>query len=170
MDETSVLLCSMPFADPLIPSIQLSTLESYLRERGVTVSSLHLYLYAAKFYGLEYYSFLINPPNDPYASQMVYAKYVFPNHWQENLNHFKEYYNNVMISNEQEKENFPFEIYCEKTELFFHWLITSVPWDRYDLIGFSLNYGQFLPSLAIAQYLKSISNKKYCFWWIYNHG
>ncbi|RLF58440.1 MAG: hypothetical protein DRN27_05450 [Thermoplasmata archaeon] len=154
LDKKSVLLLSMPFADTNIPSIQISLLESYLKNKDINVSSIHLYLIAANIYGLHNYSFLINPPNDPYASQMVYSKYVFPKHWESQINHFKEYFNTTIAHDDAIKQTFPFEKYVEKTDTFLNWITQNISWDNYDVIGFSLNYGQFLPSLAVAQKIK----------------
>ena len=80
-NSKSVLLVSMPYASLDIPSIQLSLLEGYLKEREITVESSHLYLKAADFYDINNYNYLIFPPNDSYTAQMVFSKYVFPDHW-----------------------------------------------------------------------------------------
>ena len=72
----SVLLVSMPFAETSIPSIQLGLLESYLKERNISITTKHFYLNAADFYGLHNYNFLINTPNDSYIAQMIFSKYL----------------------------------------------------------------------------------------------
>lgn len=144
----------MPFADTTIPSIQISLLESYLKKRGINASSSHMYLFAANFYGLKNYSYLINPPNDPYTSQMVYTKYVFPDHWNENYEIIKNYYNSTISIDTETTDCLTFEDYVERTDSFYNWIINQQVWKDYDIIGFSLNYGQFLPSLSIAKILK----------------
>ncbi|HEC89525.1 MAG TPA: RiPP maturation radical SAM protein 1, partial [Thermoplasmatales archaeon] len=156
-DCSSILLISMPFAGVEIPSIQLALLESYLKERDVEIETRHLYLKAADFYGLKNYNTLIHPPNDSYTSQMVFSKYVFPDYWEKNIERFKEYYNR--ISKEQ-----TFEEYVKKTDNFYNFVISNIDWGRYDIIGFTLNYGQFLPSLAVAKKIKEFyPNKKIVF-------
>ncbi|MCK5030374.1 MAG: hypothetical protein KAR64_02810, partial [Thermoplasmatales archaeon] len=80
-DKKNVLLISMPFAGTDIPSIQLAVLEGYLKERNINTKTRHLYLKAAEFYGLNNYNFLIYPPNDSYTAQIIFSKYVFPEHW-----------------------------------------------------------------------------------------
>ncbi|MBS3749459.1 MAG: RiPP maturation radical SAM C-methyltransferase [Candidatus Thermoplasmatota archaeon] len=154
LEDNSVLLISMPFADISLPSIQLSLLEPYLKDNGVSASSLHLYLFAAETYGLNNYISLITPPNDPYVSQMIFSKYVFPNHWKANKESFKKYYEQNMVKNHHSNEQFEFKEFLEKTNHFIYSIINGVQWDRFDIIGFSLNYGQFLPSLAIAKKIK----------------
>jgi len=49
--KKSVLFVSMPFAELVIPDIQLPLLERYLKERGIKVHTRHLYFKAAEFYG-----------------------------------------------------------------------------------------------------------------------
>ena len=150
----------MPFAGVSIPSIQLQILECYLKERGVNIKSRHLYLKAAEFYGINNYNMLITKPNESYTAQMIFSKYVFPEHWKENENNFREYFKRIVPSNTNTQKNFTFEDYVEKTDQFYNWVIEKVNWEPYDIIGFTLNYGQFLPSLAIAKKIKEIDTEK----------
>ena len=150
--KKSLLLVSMPYAETSVPSIQLALLEAYLKQRNVDVSSRHLYLKAADFYGLSNYSFLINSPNDSYAAQMVFSKYVFPNHWEKNQEKFKYFYENIMCYSKDFK--FSFEEYVGQTDKFLDWALNNVDWAKYDIVGFTLNYGQLLPSLAVAKKVK----------------
>lgn len=152
--EQSVLLISMPFAETSIPSIQLALLESYLKEENITVSSRHLYLTMADFYGLNTYNFLINDPNDSYTTQMVFSKYVFPNHWEKNREKFRYYYENIISSIQGFPQDFSFNAYVNQTDEFIDWTQQNIDWDSYDIIGLTLNYGQLLPSLAIAKKIK----------------
>lgn len=154
VSNQSVLLVSMPFADISLPSIQLSLLESYLKENNIPVSSLHLYLFAAETYGLHNYTSLINPPNDPYISQMIFSKYVFPHHWEKNKEKFKTFYKKNIANKPESTRAYTFEEYEQKTDYFLTHLIDGIQWDQFDIIGFSLNYGQFLPSLAVAKQIK----------------
>ncbi len=152
--EQSVLLISMPFAETSIPSIQLALLESYLKEENITVSSRHLYLRMADFYRLNNYNFLINDPNDSYTTQMVFSKYVFPNHWKKNREKFRYYYENIISSIQDFPQDFSFNAYVNQTDEFIDWTQQNIDWDSYDIIGLTLNYGQLLPSLAIAKKIK----------------
>jgi len=152
-DDKSVLLVSMPFAETSIPSIQLALLESYLKERDIDIATKHLYLKTAEFYGLHNYNFLINSPNDPYVAQMVFSKYLFPKHWNENIEKFRYYYNNI-ICDDEFVNKFPFEKYIEKSDNFLTWTLENIDLKPYDIIGFTINYGQFLPSLALSKKIK----------------
>ena len=156
----SVLLISMPFAGIAIPSIQLAILETYLKEREISVKTKHLYLKAAEFYGLNNYNFLIYPPNDSYTAQIVFSKYVFPDHWEKKENKIKEYFNLNLSKNQEIEKQFTFENYVQQTDKFYNWFLEDIDWQSYDIIGFTLNYGQLLPSLAIAKKIKENTREK----------
>jgi len=153
-NQKSLLLVSMPFAETSIPSIQLALLESYLKQREVDVNSRHLYLKAAGFYGLNNYNFLINSPNDSYIAQMAFSKYVFPSHWDKNQKKFRYFYENILCYDKDFSKQFSFDKYVEQTDKFMDWTLNNLAWEKYDIIGFTLNYGQFLPSLAFAKEIK----------------
>jgi ribosomal peptide maturation radical SAM protein 1 len=159
-NKKNVLLLSMPFAGADIPSIQLGLLEAYLKERDINIQTRHLYLKAADFYGIDNYNFLIYPPNDSYNAQMIYSKYVFPEHFKENIEKFKDFFNKIKLTSTENKLNLSWEDYISCTDDFYDWVILNVDWHQYDIIGFTLNYGQFLPSLAIAKKIKEIDSKK----------
>ena len=159
-DSKNVLIISMPFAGTNIPSIQLAVLESYLKERNINVKARHLYLKAAEFYGLKNYNFLIYPPNDSYSAQIIFSKYVFPQHWQKTENKIKKYFNEFILRNIEEQKYFTFENYVQKTDKFLDWVVENTNWQYFDIIGFTLNYGQLLPSLAFAKKIKELSPDK----------
>ena len=157
--KKSVLVVSMPFAGITIPSIQLALLETYCRQKGITIETRHCYLKAAEFYGLQNYHALIYPPNDSYTSQMVFSRYVFPEHWEKNQGKIKEYYNQHALKING-TPSFSFEEYIQRTDLFYEWIINHMDWQSFDIIGFSLNYGQLLPSLAVAKKIKELAPEK----------
>ena len=158
-----VLLVSMPFAGIDIPSIQLGILESQLKKWDITVKSRHLYLKAADIYGIANYNFLIYPPNDSYTAQLFFVKYVFPRHYKKHAKAFQTYFDQIISKNSEseKKYNLSFQEYEEKTDLFYQWVISNLDWASYDIIGFTCNYGQFLPSLSIAKYIKQKDKKKH---------
>jgi ribosomal peptide maturation radical SAM protein 1 len=158
-EKKSVLLVAMPFAGITIPSIQLSVLEGYCRERGITIETRHLYLKAAELYGLQNYHYLIYPPNDSYTAQMVFSRYVFPDHWKKNKDIFEEFYHRHFIQN-SDVPQFSFDEYVHRTDIFCQWIFDHLDWRFFDIIGFTLNYGQLLPSLAIAKKIKELSPEK----------
>lgn len=159
-NKRNVLLIAMPFAGTAIPSIQLPVLEEYLKERNINTQTRHLYLKAAEFYGLNNYNFLIYPPNNSYNAQMAFSKYVFPEHWKKTEEKFREFFNEKISQNKNIQKNFTFERYVKRTDIFYNWVIEQVDWGSYDLIGFTLNYGQLLPSLAIAKKIKELDPEK----------
>ena len=159
-NQNNIVLVAMPFAGPNIPSIQLGVLEAYLLEHNINVQTKHLYLKAAEFYGLENYNFLIRPPIDSYTAQMVFSKYVFPEHWKKNEGRFRTYFQKIVSSQYKNQKHISFDEYVQRTESFYNWALTNMNWQNFDIIGFTLNYGQFLPSLAIAKKIKQLNPEK----------
>jgi len=159
-DTKSILLISMPFAGTAVPSIQLPILEGYLKERGIQVNTRHLYLKAAEFYKIQHYHNLINHPSNSYIAQLSYIPYVFPHHWENNKKRIIEYFNNKIIGHIKNQETFNFEYYTQQTDNFYNWVIESLDWQPFDFIGFTLNYGQLLPSLVIAKKIKELHPEK----------
>ena len=157
--KKSVLLVAMPFAGITIPSIQLPVLEGYCRERGIAIETRHFYLKAAELYGLQNYHHLIYPPKDSYTAQMVFSRYVFPNHWKNNKNKLKKFFHQHSVKNSDIKQ-FSFDDYVYQTEMFYQWILKNINWHLFDIIGFTLNYGQLLPSLAIAKKIKELFPEK----------
>lgn len=159
-DSKHVLLIAMPFAALEIPSIQLAILESYAKERSVPIQTEHLYLKAAEFYGLYNYNFLIYPPNDSHNAQMLFSKHVLPEHWNKNVEKIKELFIKKIARDKSIEQMFSFEQYEERTDQFYQWVLKNIDWIPYDIIGFTLNYGQLLPSLAIAKKIKELWPEK----------
>jgi ribosomal peptide maturation radical SAM protein 1 len=157
--KKSVLLIAMPFAGITLPSIQLSVLGEYCKSHGVPIETRNLYLKAAEVYGLQSYHALIYPPNDSYTAQMVFSKYVFPAHWKSNEEKFKDYFT-THIRQKKESFLFSFEEYVQRTDFFAQWILDHEDWRSFDIIGFTLNFGQLLPSLAVAKTIKERAPEK----------
>jgi ribosomal peptide maturation radical SAM protein 1 len=152
--KKSVLLVSMPFTEIITPSIQLSVLEGYLKERNIKVQTRHLYLKAAEFYGIKNYLFLTNSPKNSHQAQMAFSRYAFPEHWTTTEDKSKNYFNEKIWKNPENQKTFTFDYYLQQTERFYNWVLEHVDWISYDIIGFEVNPEQLLPSLAIAKKIK----------------
>jgi len=159
-NKKNILLIATPFAETAIPSIQLEILAGYLHDRNIDIKTRHLYLKAAEFYGLNNYNYLIGSPNDPYSAQMFYSKYLFPEHWRINEGKIKDFFIKKQSKYENSEINLSFEDYVKQTDKFNDWFIENVKWKSYDIIGFSINYGQLLPSLVFAKKIKEICPEK----------
>jgi ribosomal peptide maturation radical SAM protein 1 len=153
-ETKSVLLLSMPFAGVAIPSIQLPVLAGFLEERGVTVHTKNLYLQAASIYGIQTYTSLIFPPNDSYTAQLGFSKHVFPDHWEKTQDTFRTYFDKHIAQDEPLHIQCSFDTFVQQTDKVYREVLDQIDWRHYDLIGFTLNYGQLLPSLAIAKAVK----------------
>jgi ribosomal peptide maturation radical SAM protein 1 len=91
---------------------------------------------------------------------MVFSKYVFPEYWEKNQEKIREYFNNKILKYYDNPQKFSFDKYIELTDIFYEYVIKNVEWRSYDIIGFTLNYGQLLPSLAIAKKIKELDPNK----------
>jgi ribosomal peptide maturation radical SAM protein 1 len=151
-ERHSVLLIAMPYAGVMIPSIQLPILEAYCRNNDIDIKTRHLYLKAAEIYGLAQYHALIYPPGDSYTAQMAFSRYLFPDHWQKNQDKIKAYYTKTILKQPTAPS---FDDYLQRTDTFYNWMLDHLDWQNHDLIGFTLNYGQLIPSLAIARHIKT---------------
>jgi ribosomal peptide maturation radical SAM protein 1 len=156
--SVNVLLVSMPFAGINIPSIQLPLLAGYLQRNHIAADESHLYLQAADFYGLSHYVGLIVPPNDSYTAQIVFTKYVFPQHWEKSKKKIQAFYEKKNKHLQKSTVCLSFDEYVSRTDEFYAWMQKNINWKDYDIIGFTLNYGQLLPSLAIAKFIKENSS------------
>lgn len=148
----------MPFAGVNIPSIQLPVLEGYCRQKGISIDTAHLYLKAAEMYGMQQYHSLIYPPNDSYTAQLGFSRFVFPKHWENNEERIRDYFQKNSLHHPH--HHVSFDEYVSSTERFYHWVCDTVQWQGFDIIGFTLNYGQLLPSLAIAKKIKERDPEK----------
>lgn len=87
-------------------------------------------------------------------AQMAFTKYVFPEHWKQTEETCRKYFTERILKHLDNYNISAFENYVQQTNHFYHWVLDNVDWKSYDIIGFTLNYGQLLPSLAIAKKIK----------------
>ena len=106
MDSTSkneglgrLLLISMPFEQPYTPSIQLGTLCTYLRSKGIVVDVHHAYLKCADTLSHElYYIFSYLP-----ADEIFYPSFLFPDNFKEYRHKIEGQYNKTIKNLTREK-------------------------------------------------------------------
>ncbi|MBU0497774.1 MAG: RiPP maturation radical SAM C-methyltransferase, partial [Candidatus Thermoplasmatota archaeon] len=120
----------------------------------------HPYLKIAEIYGVNNYNSLVLPPGDSYLAQMVFSKYLFPTNWEEKRKAFRTYYNKLKERIPPSRHLFSFDEYVEKTDIFFEYICQNIDWREHSLIGFTLNYGQFLPSIVLAKFIKEQDPEK----------
>jgi len=77
-----------------------------------------------------------------------------------NIDRFQAQFAKQIAKNRDAQQTFSFEEYVERTDKFYQWTIDNVDWVPYDIIGFTLNYGQLLPSLAVAKKIKELWPEK----------
>src|SRR4030042_3835126 len=91
---------------------------------------------------------------------MIFSRYIFPDHWNKTKEKFREYFEKSITENKITNQSFSFEQYEKRTDDFYQWILNRVDWSFYDIIGFTLNYGQLLPSLAVSKKIKELTPEK----------
>jgi len=144
-----LLLVSMPFASPCTPSIQLGTLSSYLKSKGIAVDVHHAYLECADIVGAEEYYIIC----DTVFHEPFYSSFLFPAHFKKHRSKIRRYYTS-RIRNFAHMKSIRFETVLDRIRQFNQELIATLDFSEYSLIGFSITYDQLRPSLYAARQIK----------------
>ncbi|AZR73706.1 hypothetical protein BBF96_10115 [Anoxybacter fermentans] len=148
--KSKVLLVSPPFAQLEIPSIQISLLQTFLKENGFeSVDTLHLYLFFADFVGIEAYHFFSKVP---FVGEMFYVPFLNPKHAREKKHLIDQWIQKRAI--EEIGQEVVIEEILEKIEKFHDWLFKNIDFSCYDLIGFTINFSQLIPALYLSREIK----------------
>jgi hypothetical protein len=90
--QERLLLISMPFSILDVPSIQLGTLYSYLRNKGIPVDVHHAYLRCAEIIGPELYRIISYSMRD----EIFYPYFLYPENFQRYRHLITNYFNNIV--------------------------------------------------------------------------
>ncbi len=146
MNRKKILLISMPWAQMDLPSIQLGVLSAYLRQHGFLVDSKYYYLIMADILTIDIYQALVYYPFDfsifyPELVKLTNSEY--------------SYKKKVLAEYLSKKLSTSLDDIISKVELFKIKINKEIEYfDKYDIIGFTINYNQELPSLHLAQSIK----------------
>ncbi|MFE1906726.1 RiPP maturation radical SAM C-methyltransferase [Streptomyces gardneri] len=147
-----VALVSLPWMSPTLPSIQLATLASALRQEGIATDVHEMYVdYAARI-GLNLYNVLGNLLG-PLPEWIFSQHYYGPEHG----DHLTD-----MLEQRPLGAGFPWPELADTilaalapvTEEYLADLVDEVDWSAYDVVGFSLTISQLGASMAFARRLK----------------
>lgn len=139
----------MPFVSPLTPSIQLGTLSSYLRDKGIRVDTLHAYLKCANTVEPELYYTMCST----FSHEIFYPSFLYPANFKKYRRKIKRHYN-------RSKKTFihikpvAFETILDRLRFVNRELLTATDFSKYSLIGFSITYDQLRPSIYLAKKIK----------------
>ncbi|UQX04556.1 RiPP maturation radical SAM C-methyltransferase [Streptomyces sp. RerS4] len=150
--EPRVALVSLPWMSPTLPSIQLATLASALRQEGIESDVHELYVdYAARI-GLNLYNLLGNLLG--YLPEWIFSRHYYGPEQGDHLT--------GMLEQRPLGNDFPWPELADSvlaalepvTEEFLDDLVRQTDWSRYDVVGFSLTISQLGASMAVARRLK----------------
>lgn len=140
-------LVSMPWSIFNRPSIQLAALKAYLDANSTIATTLfHPYLAAAASIGTETYHYLAK---NSWAGEALYSPLLFPEQSRQAEQLFYE-----SCREETALSRLNFQETSQILELCLDQWISSVNFEKYDLIGFSICFNQLLSSLTAAARIK----------------
>lgn len=145
-----VLLINMPFASLDLPSLALGLFKSRLEEEGIPCRVVDLNLRFAEIVGWDAYN-LVLQLSAMMAGEQLFARHVFG----DRLPSDAEYYRHA-IESELTTPDVPprIEQIRRYVPVFLQHCLDSIPWDAYDVVGFTSLFEQNLPSLALARLVK----------------
>lgn len=145
-----VLLVNMPFAAIDSPSLALGLFKSRLRQDGFPCDVEHLNFRFAEIVGYEDYELILRL-SAILAGEQLFARSVFGD-W---LPPDSEYYREAAQTNSAGPD-VPARLERIRgcVSLFLQSCLDTIPWNHYDLIGFTSLFEQNLPSLAMARLVK----------------
>jgi len=152
-----VLLIAMPWAQYYMASIQISALKSYLRSHSIEAEAGHWFVEVAHALGFDAYSDLCYPFLDD--GESLYSYLVFPEMRKRLLS--SEYLQDKIHGTRQNKQSPEDPLQLRLSRDFFkefHQLHQDIleryDWSQYSLVGLTLNFGQTVASLYVAQEIK----------------
>ncbi|MGA1864686.1 MAG: RiPP maturation radical SAM C-methyltransferase [bacterium] len=149
--QRSILLISMPFQLSLNPSIQLGTLCSYLKNKGILVDTQHAYLKCTDILGPELYYFISNVMRN----EVFYPCLLFPENYRKYKKKIEDYFKRIM-KHFYKQQQVSFKTILDRIRAFNEELLTGIDFSKYSLIGFSVTFDQLKASLYLAGRIKQI--------------
>lgn len=142
--NSDLLLISMPFNSVKVIGVQLPILETYAAQQGIAVESRYLYLKYADTLGVYFYDKLAFKP---YYSEIFFSALLFPEHFYDRFSEIKHTFADFLTDEEIQK----IPVILKKVS---DQIIQEIQWTNYKLVGFTINYGQLIPSLYMARQIK----------------
>ena len=145
-----VLLVNMPFAALDSPSLALGLFKSRLMRDGIECDVQYLNFTFAEMVGLDNYELILRLPAIV-AGEQLFARSVFG----DSLSPDSEYYREIAATGSAGADVPPrLEQIRSYVPSFLQRCLETVPWQNYDVIGFTSLFEQNLASLAMARLVK----------------
>lgn len=151
------MIVSMPWTNAGLPSIQVGALKRYLSDRGLPITGCHWHLNVALELGLDANTAISSPNTN--AAEPLYSYLLFPEMREFLLRHkgLRTWASKIEKSLKDSPAKIRFrwnEDFFQEFETFHQKLLDRYDWEKYGLVGFTLNYSQTVPSLFMAQEIK----------------
>jgi len=146
-------LINMPFGFHIYPSIQLGTLASVLKSRGMETKTYYLNLHFAAKIEFSVYKQLCEKRF--LIGEWLFSHLLFgdaPRNKQY-MNHFSAHIKEVCQSIERPEE-FLLEVKTKLAPEFLHWAAQEFDWGQYGAVGFTSTFNQNLASVTLAKLIK----------------
>ncbi|WP_338473324.1 RiPP maturation radical SAM C-methyltransferase (plasmid) [Niallia sp. XMNu-256] len=151
-----VCLVNMPFGNLYHPSIGISLLQSGLNKAGIECDTYNLNLLFGSIISPEKYNFLlesISTGGIKLAGEWIFSSSLFN---VDNVDEYNKYLKSKINHSRLDFGNIMNEILSirEQVEPFIDKCLSIVPWDNYDIIGFTTVFEQNVSSLSLAKRIK----------------
>lgn len=148
-----VLLVSMPFAALERPALGLSLLQARLRQDGVPCDLRYLGPRFAEYIGYDEYRFIQSDlPYTAFAGDWMFTRALYGERSQNDAEYIQSILRELWQLDAQAIARIlRARSYCEH---FLEHGISTLPWDAYDMVGFTSTFEQNLASLALARRIK----------------
>jgi ribosomal peptide maturation radical SAM protein 1 len=154
-DQAQVALVNMPFSYSKYPSIQLGTLSTLLKSKGIPVDCHHLNVRFAQKIGVPLYEMICE--KRALFGEWLFSHLLFhdsPKH-ADYPRVFKPVFEQVAQESGRPMEYFE-EIASRIAPQFLTKALTSIDWGQYKLVGFTSTFDQNVASLTMAKLIKDL--------------
>lgn len=144
-----VLLINMPFAGVEFPSLALGLFKARFQREGIPCDVAHLNLLFAEMVGIQNYA-LIGQLHGCFAGEQLFARALFGSRVPSDA----QYYADVVARISPDPSARLAQMKAQVIP-FLQLCLSSIPWQSYDVIGFTSLFEQNLPALALALQIKT---------------
>ncbi len=152
--SAKIALISMPTLGSNIPSFQLALLKPTLEAAGIDVQTFSLFMYFARHIGFKLND-ILSDARPCIVSEWLWAKAAFGdfNDEREYIDKYRDQLDDICRLADCTIDELV-AVRNEKTLSFLDFLMDTVDWERFRLIGFSVVFQQMNASIALARRLK----------------
>jgi ribosomal peptide maturation radical SAM protein 1 len=154
-EQARVALVNMPFSYSKYPSIQLGTLSTLLKSKGIPVDCHHLNVRFAHKIGVPLYEMICE--KRALFGEWLFSYLLFRDNPKraEYPRMFKPVFEQVAQESGHPASFFE-EMATKTAPQFLTWAMTAIDWGQYKLVGFTSTFDQNVASLTLAKLIKDL--------------